>query len=102
MKKGDFIGRESLARQREEGLTRKLTGFEMEGRAIARQGYPVLQDGREIGTVTSGTFAPFLEKSIGMAYLPAGMWKPGTRFEVGIRNRTASAVVVTTPFYKRG
>lgn len=102
MKKGEFIGRDSLARQREEGLTRKLVGFEMEGRAIARHGYPVLQDGREIGTVTSGTFAPFLEKSVGMAYLPAGMWEPGTKFEVGIRNRTASAVVVPTPFYKRG
>ncbi|MBD3868245.1 MAG: glycine cleavage system aminomethyltransferase GcvT [Acidobacteria bacterium] len=102
MKKGDFIGRDSLARQREEGLARKLVGFEMEGRAIARHGYPVLREGREIGTVTSGTFAPFLEKSIGMAYLPAGMWEPGTHFEVGIRNRTAPAVVVPTPFYKRG
>ena len=102
MKKGDFIGRESLARQREEGLTRKLVGFEMEGRAIARHGYPVLLDGQEIGKVTSGTFAPFLEKSIGMAYLPAGMWEPGTPFEVGIRKRTAPATVVPTPFYKRG
>ena len=102
MKKGEFIGRESLALQRKEGLTRKLVGFEVEGRAIARHGYPVLQDGRQIGKVTSGTFAPFLENSIGMAYLPAGMWEPGTRFEVGIRNRTAQAVVVPTPFYKRG
>jgi aminomethyltransferase len=102
MKKGDFIGRESLALQRQEGLTRKLVGFELEGRAIARHGYPALLDGRQIGKVTSGTFAPFLENSIGMAYLPAGMWEPGTRFEVGIRNRTAQAVVVPTPFYKRG
>ena len=102
MKKGDFIGRDSLVRQQEAGLTRKLIGFEVEGRAIARHGYPVLQDGRPVGTVTSGTFAPFLEKSIGMTYLPAGMCEAGTRFEVGIRNRTAAAVVVPTPFYKRG
>ena len=102
MKKGEFIGRQALARQGEEGLRRKLVGFEMKGRAIARHGYPVLRAGREIGTVTSGTFAPFLEKSIGMAYLPSGMWEPGTGFEVGIRNRAAPAVVVPTPFYKRG
>ncbi len=102
MKKGDFIGRDSLARQRKEGLTRRLIGFEMEERAIARQGYPIVAGDRQIGTVTSGTFAPFLEKSIGMAYLPAGLCEPGTRFEVEIRNRTAPAVVVPTPFYKRG
>ena len=102
MKKGEFIGRRSLARQRKEGLTRKLVGFEVEGRAIARHGYPALQDGRQIGAVTSGTFTPFLGKSIGMAYLPAGMWESGTCFEIGIRNRTAAAVVVPTPFYKRG
>ncbi len=62
MKKGNFIGRDSLVRQQEEGLTRKLIGFEVEGRAIPRHGYPVLQDGRPVGTVTSGTFAPFLEE----------------------------------------
>lgn len=102
MKKGDFIGRDSLARQKESGLTRRLVGFEMQGRAIPRHGYPVLRDGEEIGKVTSGTFAPFLEKAIGMAYLPAGMWEPGTTIEISIRNRTAPAVVVPTPFYKRG
>ena len=81
-KKGDFVGRDALARQREQGLDRKLVGFEMEGRVPARHGYAALRDGEEVGRVTSGAPAPFLKKNIGLAYLPAGMWDPGTRFEV--------------------
>jgi aminomethyltransferase len=99
--KGDFIGRDVLARQKTEGVPRKLVGFEMVSRAVARHGYPAMRDGREIGTVTSGSFAPFLKKNIGLAYLPAGMWDPGTEFEVAIRGRSEPAVVVPTPFYKR-
>ena len=99
--KGDFIGRDVLARQREEGVRRKLTGFRMEGRAPARHGYAAFRDGEKVGMVTSGSFAPFLKKNIGLAYLPAGMWEPGTRFEVEIRGRKEPAVVVPTPFYKR-
>ena len=76
-------------------------GVRMLGRAIARHGYPALNDGREVGRVTSGSFAPFLRKSSGLAYLPEGMWEPGTRFEVCIRKRTEPAEVVATPFYKR-
>jgi aminomethyltransferase len=99
--KGAFLGREVLARQEDEGIARRLVGFEMEGRAPARHGYPALRDGSPIGAVTSGSFAPFLKKNIGLAYLPKGMWEPGTRFEVEIRGRSESAVVVPTPFYKR-
>ena len=100
--KGDFLGRDVLVRQKADGVSRKLVGFETEGRgAIARHGYRALRDGVEVGVVTSGTFAPFLKKNIGLAYLPAGMWEPGTRFEVEIRNRRESAVVVPTPFYRR-
>lgn len=100
-KKGDFVGRDALARQKDEGLDRKLVGFEMDGRIPARQGYAALRDGEPVGRVTSGAPAPFLKKNIGLAYLPAGMWEPGTRFEVAVRNRREPATVVPTPFYKR-
>ena len=99
--KGEFVGREALERQAGQGLTRKLVGFEMEGRAIARHGYPASVDGREVGRVTSGSFAPFLEKRIGLAYLSIELTEPGTRFDVEIRGRHEPAVVVQTPFYKR-
>jgi aminomethyltransferase len=100
--KGNFVGREVLARQRAEGPARLLVGFEMEGRGIARQGYPIRIAGREAGLVTSGTFAPFLKKNIGLAYLPAAVASPGNRFEVVIRDKPVPAVVVPTPFYRRG
>ena len=101
LEKGDFLGRDVLARQKAEGVTRKLVGFETEGRAIARHGYRALVEGSPVGGVTSGTFAPFLKKNIGLAYLPAAIAEPGTRFEIEIRGRREPAVVVPTPFYKR-
>jgi aminomethyltransferase len=101
LEKGPFVGSEALARQKSEGIRRKLVGFETEGRAVARHGYPVFVDGRPAGAVTSGSFAPFLKKNIGLVYLPIGSWEHGTRFEVEIRGRREPAVVVPTPFYKR-
>lgn len=101
MKKGDFIGRDALLKQKEEGITRKLVGFELTGRGIARHGYPVFVDGNEYGTVASGTYAPFLKKAIGTAYLPIEKCEPGTEFEVGIRNKRVTAKVVSMQFYKR-
>jgi len=100
-KKGEFIGREVLVRQAEEGTTRKLVGFEMRGRAAARHGYPALVDGAEVGRVTSGSFAPSLKKNIGLVYLPIESSSVGREFEVEIRGRREPAVVVETPFYKR-
>jgi aminomethyltransferase len=99
--KGDFIGREALTRQKERGISRKLVGFEMVDRGIARHGYPVFAAGVAADTVTSGSFAPFLKKNIGLAYLPVASSAPGSEFEVEIRGRRAKAVVVPTPFYKR-
>ena len=99
--KGDFIGRDALARQRESGPARTLAGFELVERGIPRHGYPVRVGGRPAGAVTSGTMAPFLKKPIGLAYFPAGATQPGTPFEVVIRDRPVAAVVVPTPFYKR-
>jgi len=100
--KGAFIGREVLVRQKAEGIKRRLVGFEMLDRGVARHGYPIVVAGRESGAVTSGTFAPFLKKNIGLAYLPVGHDTPGTRFDVMIRGKAAAAQVVPTPFYKRG
>ncbi|MFQ5791727.1 MAG: glycine cleavage system aminomethyltransferase GcvT [Acidobacteriota bacterium] len=99
--KGDFVGRDALLRQKQEGVPRKLVGFEMVDRGIPRRGYPVFVDGTESEAVTSGTFAPHLRKSIGLAYLPASAARMGKEFEVGIRGRRARARVVPTPFYKR-
>ena len=99
--KGDFIGRNALARQAEEGVSRKLVGFEMVDRGIARNGHPVLLGGQTVGPVTSGSFAPYLKKSIGLSYLPPSAWSPGSEIEVDIRGRRAKARVVPTPFYKR-
>jgi aminomethyltransferase len=101
LEKGEFLGREPLARQKAEGVARMLVGFETEGRAIARHGHPACARGERVGTVTSGTFAPFLKKNIGLAYLPVALAAPGSRFEIDIRGRMEPAVVVPTPFYKR-
>jgi aminomethyltransferase len=99
--KGDFLGRDVLARQKEQGIERILVGFEMQERLIARDGCPVLAGGKQIGRVTSGSPAPFLKKNIGMAYLPVAMSAPGTEIQVGIRANQAAARTVPTPFYRR-
>ena len=100
-KKEEFLGADVLRRQKAEGVTRKLVGFEVLDRAIARHGYDVYIDGNKSGVVTSGTQTPFLKKAIGMAYLPADRTAPGTPFEVDVRGRRARAQVVAMPFYKR-
>ncbi len=99
--KPDFIGREALVRQRAAGVTRKLVGFEMVERGIARQGYPVFVHAEQVGVVTSGTRTPFLEKAIGLAYLPSAASAPGTECAIEIRGRRVQARVVPLPFYKR-
>jgi aminomethyltransferase len=99
--KGDFNGRAALAEQKVKGLSRRIVGFEIVDRAIARHGYDVYLDGTKAGTVTSGTRTPFLKKAIGMAYLPIARTEPGTEFEVDVRGRRARARVVPLPFYKR-
>jgi aminomethyltransferase len=100
-KKDDFLGAEVLRRQKAEGLARKIVGFEMIDRAIARHGHDIVDADRKIGYVTSGTQTPFLKKAVGMAYLPIDRVEPGTEFEVEVRGRRARARVVPLPFYKR-
>lgn len=99
--KGEFIGRDSLAQQKERGLSRKLIGFEVIDKGIARDHCPVLINGIEAGAVTSGSPAPFLKKNIGLAYLPIEHTAIGTRFVIDVRGRQLTAEVVRTPFYKR-
>jgi len=98
LKKGDFIGKEALLRQKEKGLKRKLVGFELIDRGIARHGYPVFVDGEQFGEVTSGTYGPYVKKSIGMTYLPLDKAEIGTEFQIKIRNKTVNAKVVAIPF----
>jgi aminomethyltransferase len=101
LQKGDFIGREVLAKQKEAGLTRKLVGFEMLDRGIAREHYPIWIGDAQVSQVSSGSPAPFLKKNIGLAYLPLEHTAVDTRFDVEIRGKRAAAQVVETPFYKR-
>jgi aminomethyltransferase len=99
--KGGFNGRAVLAEQKTSGAPRKLVGFEMAERGIPRHGYPVYMGDEPVGPVTSGTFAPFLQKSIGLCYLPSARAAVGTQLAVEIRGRRTAARVVPTPFYKR-
>jgi aminomethyltransferase len=101
LNKGDFIGRDRLLRQKEEGLTRKLVGFEIIDKGVARDHYPIFINDREAGVVTSGSYAPYLKKNIGLAYLPIEYTGVGTAFEVDVRGRRLAAQVAQTPFYKR-
>jgi len=100
-KKGDFLGREALEKQLAEGIKTKIFGFELIEKGIPRPHYPVYSGGRNVGRVTSGTFAPFLKKSIGLVYLPVELAAVGTEIEVGIRDKKVKGKVVPTPFYKR-
>jgi aminomethyltransferase len=100
--KGDFIGRDALLRVKSSGLDRKLVGFEMKGRGIARHGYPLHDtQGAKVGVCTSGSPAPTLGKNLGLGYVPASMASVGTTILVDCRGRSVEAVVVKTPFYKR-
>ena len=99
--KGEFNGRDVLQREKDEGPRRKLVGFEMIDRGIARHGYPIVEGGEEIGVVTSGTHSPTLKKSIGLAYLPLDKSAQGTELTILIRGKESRARVIPTPFYKR-
>jgi aminomethyltransferase len=100
-KKGDFLGREALLKQKEEGILRKIVGFELIGRGIARPHYHVFVDDEKVAEVRSGSFSPFLHKSIGLTYLPIEYAETGTEFAIEIREKQIQAKVVPTPFYKK-
>jgi aminomethyltransferase len=100
-KKPEFLGAGRLRAQKAGALERRLAAFEMKDRGIARHGYPVVRDGRQVGLVTSGTQTPYLRKAIGFAMVPLAMAEVGTPIDIEIRGRAARAEVVPEPFYKR-
>ncbi len=97
----DFIGRDAILRACRRGLSRHLIGFKMLDRSIPRHGYPVVQDGQRVGTVTSGNVSFTLGHNIGMAYVPPALADPGMQFGIDVRGTAAPAEVVPLPFYKR-
>ena len=101
LNKRDFIGRDRLLAQKQEGIGRKLVGFEVTDRGIARDAQDVLIDGQRVGRVTSGSPAPFLKKNIGMAYVPVEFANEGRAIEIDVRGRMVAAQIVPLPFYKR-
>jgi aminomethyltransferase len=101
LNKGDFIGRAALAQQKEEGLKRRLVGFEMTDRGIARDDQDVIISDSVVGKVTSGSPAPYLKKNIGMAYVPFEFANEGQSIQIDVRGRRVAAEIVRTPFYKR-
>lgn len=100
---GDFVGKDALLIQRAAGVTRKLAGFVMVGRGIARHGYPIVDGaGVRVGEVTSGAPGPTVGKNIGLGYVPAALAEPGTRLHIDCRGKLVEAEVVKGPFYKKG
>jgi len=100
-KKGEFNSVEIFRKQRAEGITKKLVGFELTDRRVPRHDYPIEDmDGNEIGIVTSGTMSPSLEKPIGMGYVPKEMAKEGTEIQIVARKKRLAAKIVKLPFYK--
>ncbi len=99
--KSEFIGREALAAQKQQGLTSRVAGLELTGRGVPREGYPVMAEGREIGRITSGMFSPTFNKGLAMALISTEHTRPGTALTIDIRGKAVPATVVKTPFYKK-
>lgn len=101
LNKENFIGKEALAKQKSEGLQRKIVGFEMIDRGIPRNNYEVYAEGKKIGYVTTGSFSPTLKKNIGLALINSAYSKEGTEIEILIRNKNSKAKVIKKPFYSK-
>ncbi|MHB8172238.1 MAG: glycine cleavage system aminomethyltransferase GcvT [Thermincolia bacterium] len=99
--KEDFIGKAALVKQKQEGRARQLVGFEMVERGIPRSHYPITMNDREIGWVSSGSYAPSLDKNIGLGFVESRFAPLGTEIEVVIRGKGVKAKVIKTPFYQR-
>jgi glycine cleavage system T protein (aminomethyltransferase) len=99
--KGEFLGREALAQQKEAGVKKRLVGFEVTERGIARDDQDVVIGNERVGRVTSGSPAPYLKKNIGFAYVPSEFANVGGEIEIDVRGKLVGAQIVKTPFYKR-
>lgn len=98
---GDFMGRDALLKQKEEGLSKKIIGFEMTENGIPRHGYEVLVKGEVVGQVTTGYYSPSTEKTVGLALVKNGVTEMGSEIEIQIRKKTKKAVVTAKRFYKK-
>ncbi len=101
LKKGDFIGREVLLKQKENGVEKKLVPIIFEGRAFPRKDYEIQKDGKVVGRITSGTVSPILEKPIAMGYVETSLAKEGETVDVIIRNKAIKATITKLPFVKK-
>lgn len=105
LNKGDFIGRQTLQQQKDNGITKRLIAFELTEKAVPRHGFKILSNdsssGKEIGEVTSGNLSPILQKGMGLGYVPPTFGAVGSAIAIEIRGKTIPAVVVRPPFYKR-
>ena len=97
--KDDFVGRNALIEQKENGVTRRLVGMKLEGRAFPRPGYPIVSNGEAVGQITSGTMSPSLGVGIALGYVPSEMAKIDTVLQIDIRGRLADGRVQRPPFY---
>jgi aminomethyltransferase len=97
--KGDFVGRAAIEKMRAAGIPRKLVGFEMVDRAVARHGYRILKDGRPVGVVTSGSYGPSVDRCIGVGYVETPLSAVGAEIQVEVRGAAPAARVVKTPFH---
>ena len=100
--KGDFVGRDTLAAQKEAGVSRRLVGIRLTGKGFPRPGYDVVSEGEVVGTVTSGTVSPSLGYGIALGYVPISLSKPDTVLQIDARGRLVDAVVQRPPFYTEG
>ena len=101
LEKSDFVGKTAILRQKDQGPSRARTGFRIIDKGIPRQGQEIVSDGVNIGNVTSGTLSPTLGFGIGMGYLLPNFSRQGQSFEIRIRDRNVSALIVRLPFYQR-
>ncbi len=99
---GDFIGRDALVAQKAQGVSRRLTGIRLVDRGFPRPGYPIVHEGLEVGTVTSGVASPSLGAGVALGYLPVALARPGTEVGIVIRGRTLAARTQRPPFYTKG
>lgn len=97
-KKGGFSGQQALQKQKEQGIAKKLIGFKMLDKPIARDNYPIFKSGKKIGQVTSGSFAPSVGANIGMGYVEVSQAQAGNKIEIEIHGRPVAAEIVKTPF----